>query len=232
MTEISEKQPLLEPQQVLVPRRQRDRSFHAFFAFRRTLLLIVLLLLVAGGPVVHKRRRFKTHADVQDYFLKKGPNASSAQKIARSLTAFSHLAGTAGDLKTVSILRQQWEKALGVEHSEAIYESGSRESQSAFALGKRHPSVHVDTYYTLLNYPLGNSSLSLVDESGETVFNASLKERSFEGHEQSDVPVFHGFSKAGQASGRLIYANYGTRDDFERLKREGVDLNGAILIVK
>ena len=44
--------------------------------------------------------------------------------------------------------------------------------------------------------------------------------------------VFHGHSKSGEAKGPLIYANYGSREDFKRLKDEGIDTRGSIALVR
>ena len=44
--------------------------------------------------------------------------------------------------------------------------------------------------------------------------------------------VFHGHSKFEKVQGLFIYANYGSREDFERLKDEGVNTRGSIAIVR
>lgn len=44
--------------------------------------------------------------------------------------------------------------------------------------------------------------------------------------------VFHGHSKSGKVKGPLIYANYGSRQDFERLKDQGIDTRGSITLMR
>ncbi|KAI4140110.1 MAG: hypothetical protein L6R39_005952 [Caloplaca ligustica] len=44
--------------------------------------------------------------------------------------------------------------------------------------------------------------------------------------------VFHGHSKTGNVTGPLIYANYGSRQDFRDLKDKGVDVKGSIVLVR
>lgn len=44
--------------------------------------------------------------------------------------------------------------------------------------------------------------------------------------------VFHGHSKSGNVKGPLVYANYGSRDDFKRLRDLGIDLRGSIALVR
>lgn len=44
--------------------------------------------------------------------------------------------------------------------------------------------------------------------------------------------VFHGHSRAGNVTGPLIYANYGSREDFESLQQRGINLTGSIALVR
>lgn len=44
--------------------------------------------------------------------------------------------------------------------------------------------------------------------------------------------AFHGHSKSGDVKGPLIYANYGSREDFKWLHDSGIDTQGAIALVK
>ncbi|KIO12583.1 hypothetical protein M404DRAFT_124942, partial [Pisolithus tinctorius Marx 270] len=41
-----------------------------------------------------------------------------------------------------------------------------------------------------------------------------------------------GLSAAGEAIGQLVYANYGTRDDYEKLVEAGVDLTGKVILAR
>jgi N-acetylated-alpha-linked acidic dipeptidase len=43
---------------------------------------------------------------------------------------------------------------------------------------------------------------------------------------------YSGFSADGDAQGQVVYANYGTADDFALLKKMGVNLKGAVVVVK
>ncbi|KAL8914942.1 MAG: hypothetical protein Q9171_000569 [Xanthocarpia ochracea] len=46
------------------------------------------------------------------------------------------------------------------------------------------------------------------------------------------TPVFHGHSKSGNVTGPLVYANYGSREDFKTLADSGVNLEGSIALVR
>lgn len=99
----------------------------------------------------------------------------------------------------------------------------------------RLPYYEEDKYEVYLNYPKENGrAVELMDASGEHVeFSAVLEEdeRHVEtsGHQ---TYVFHGLSRSGDVKGPLIYANYGSRRDFEKLKEAGIDTKGAIALVR
>lgn len=56
------------------------------------------------------------------------------------------------------------------------------------------------------------------------------EDQAYESREQT--MVFHGHSKSGKAKGPLIYANYGSRVDFKRLKSQGITTRGSIALVR
>ncbi|KAL8954470.1 MAG: hypothetical protein Q9183_007102, partial [Haloplaca sp. 2 TL-2023] len=50
--------------------------------------------------------------------------------------------------------------------------------------------------------------------------------------EAKQTPVFHGHSKTGNVTGPLIYANYGSREDFQNLVDQGIELSGSSALVR
>ena len=56
------------------------------------------------------------------------------------------------------------------------------------------------------------------------------EEQAYESRDQTFV--FHGHSRSGKAKGPLVYANYGSREDFERLKHQGIDIRGSVALVR
>ncbi len=49
---------------------------------------------------------------------------------------------------------------------------------------------------------------------------------------KGDIPTFNGYSAGGSAQGQLVYANYGSEQDFQRLDEMGISLQGKIAIVR
>jgi N-acetylated-alpha-linked acidic dipeptidase len=87
-------------------------------------------------------------------------------------------------------------------------------------------------YEVLLNYP---KSVSLKLTRPEAV-SLSLREegQARDKDSWSDVafPAFHGYGASGKAAGQVIYVNYGTREDFERLDAMGLSVKGRIALVR
>jgi N-acetylated-alpha-linked acidic dipeptidase len=76
--------------------------------------------------------------------------------------------------------------------------------------------LSVDVYYPVMNTPL-DRSLQVLNKDGEVVWDAPLEEVADEtdpeaGEHYLDVPTFHGLSAAGDVQGKLVYANYGTKE--------------------
>ncbi|ETS86532.1 hypothetical protein PFICI_00360 [Pestalotiopsis fici W106-1] len=92
-------------------------------------------------------------------------------------------------------------------------------------------------YDVLQNFPV-KSSLSLLSSDGSTVaFRASLTEVEIAEDPTSSpsngFPAFHGFSANGEVTAaELVYANFGTHEDFKLLNSKGVSVQGKVVICK
>lgn len=86
--------------------------------------------------------------------------------------------------------------------------------------------VRLEQFDVYLNYPkVGGRRLAIVEPSS-MVWEARIEE------DMEQYPVFHGHSRSGSAKGHLVYANYGSRADFGKLEKQGIDLKGAIVLVR
>jgi len=126
------------------------------------------------------------------------------------LTSFAHLAGTEGDY------------ALAMDVHNSFSKNG-------------FDQVVVDEYYVYLNYPKqGGRTIQIMSPDGKkAIWTAALEELEVGGEAAGrQTYAFHGHSKSGDVKGPLIYANYGSRDDFKRLADKGIDTKGAIALVR
>ena len=77
----------------------------------------------------------------------------------------------------------------------------------------------------------------LLEMTAPTRFVASLtepplKEDSTSSLTAEQLPTYNAYSKDGDVSGELVYANYGTPNDYDVLAERGVDVKGRIVITR
>ncbi|KAK3378897.1 hypothetical protein B0T24DRAFT_142224 [Lasiosphaeria ovina] len=127
----------------------------------------------------------------------------------KHFTSFAHIAGTEGDY------------ALA-EYTEKLFQRYGLED------------VTKDVYHVYMNYPTADGrAVQIMGPDDKPVWSATLEEAEVGGETAGrQTFAFHGHSKAGDVKGPLIYANYGSREDFKALKDSGIDTSGAIALVR
>jgi N-acetylated-alpha-linked acidic dipeptidase len=70
-----------------------------------------------------------------------------------------------------------------------------------------------------------------------TRFRASLQEPALavdptSGQTAEQLPTYNAYSADGEVTARLVYVNYGTREDYDQLDRLGISVKGAIVIAR
>jgi N-acetylated-alpha-linked acidic dipeptidase len=93
--------------------------------------------------------------------------------------------------------------------------------------------AHIETFQVLFPTPRER----LLEMREPTVFRATLAEPPVAGDPTSDqaaeqLPTYNAYSADGDVTGRLVYVNYGNRDDYEELDRRGISVTGAIVIAR
>lgn len=130
----------------------------------------------------------------------------------REFTRYPHIAGTEGDYGLALDTRNKF-VSYGLE------------------------DVTVDQYWVYLNYPTADGrAVEILGDDDQPVWSADLEEQDVERFGRPDAGhqtyVFHGHSKSGDVKGPLIYANYGSREDFKALQDSAIDTRGAIALVR
>ena len=148
------------------------------------------------------------------------PNEASAIEASRLFATKPHLAGSPGDLTTAKDFLRLLETELGINppSTEPIFAAGSPESQHATrSVSNTHqPRAWIDTYYPVMNTPL-ERTLQIVDKNGTVIWQADLIEVADEtdpeaGKYFDSVPIFHGLSRGGDVTGKLVDGNYCLKD--------------------
>ena len=125
----------------------------------------------------------------------------------------------------------QMEHVAGTE--EALRAAGYVQDELAKALKAPGVTVVMDAVKVLLAYPV-NRSLSM--RAGGTTFEAPLSEPALPSDATSDSRwrnmTFTAYSPSGHVEAELVYANYGSPDDFDALDKMGVSVKGKVVLVR
>ncbi|CAG0916173.1 unnamed protein product, partial [Notodromas monacha] len=128
------------------------------------------------------------------------------------LTEKPHLAGTPQDKEQADWVSSQW-KLFGLD------------------------SVKTIPYNVLLSYPRMDkpNKIHVIDSSGSEIYSTKGRQDPLWAEEESSPlvrPNFNAYSQPGSPQGDLVYANYGRREDYDKLKELGISTEGKILLVK
>lgn len=136
------------------------------------------------------------------------PSAERAREHLRYYTSVPHIAGSAED------------------HQQAVY---TRDQFRKYGI----PAEIVE-YRVLLAYPRRRVVELIRPEAAR--FRASLKEDPIaEDPTSSDpraVPPYNGYAASGDVTAELVYVNYGLPEDYEALKKLGIDVHGKIVMAR
>jgi len=141
------------------------------------------------------------------------PDAKLAGEHLRTLTAEPHWASSPADKKTADYVAAKF-KAAGLD-------------------------TRIDEFRVWMNKPV-KIEITATDASGKQLMSGPTPEhvdpKAYGGDPFQDnpdiLPAFNGSSPSGDVTADVVYANYGTLADFDRLKQLGVDVKGKIVIVR
>lgn len=187
----------------------------AFVMFARVLAITIILgfiyLLFATDVFSFNGRLgggFRFNAEDLRIHLLNSVDPRRLRASVKHFSSYAHIAGTEGDYATAMDVDSMFARA-GLDE------------------------VVVDEYKVYLNYPRKDGRSVEIMDGDKSVWAAALEEEDT-GEETAghQTYAFHGHSKSGDVRGPLIYANYGSRDDFKMLKDKNVDTKGAIALVR
>lgn len=180
-----------------------------FFALVLVLFLAYLLFLSDVFTVNRRQGNSSVYyyPDSIRNFVRDHINETYIREHSQYITSFPHIAGTKG-----SFVLAEYVQDLFIE--------------------SELEQVRLEQFDVYLNYPRkGGRRVAIVDPP-ELTWEAKIEEELAYADKREQTLVFHGHSWSGTVKGPLIYANYGSREDFKRLEDQGISLKGAIAIVR
>jgi len=92
--------------------------------------------------------------------------------------------------------------------------------------------THIETFQALIPYP----TTRVLEMTAPVRFRAKLAEPAIAEDpgtaQENQLPPFNAYGASGDVTAPLVYVNYGQPEDFEYLKKLGIDVKGKIAIVR
>jgi len=135
------------------------------------------------------------------------PDPKLAEEHLRTLTQAPHMAGTPEDKATADYVAQKF-RAAGLD-------------------------TEIVEFKVWMNYPL-EISVDVTAPAGVEMHGPTREHVAGDPYEDDPrvVMPFNGMSPSGDAEADVVYANYGTPEDFEKLERLKIDVRGKIVLVR
>ncbi|EUC66758.1 vacuolar protein sorting-associated protein [Rhizoctonia solani AG-3 Rhs1AP] len=197
-------------------------------------------LLGVSDGIRHRHKNFGFDPRKAEGVFLSVPSSESAISVARVWTEKPHLAGTANDYYSSVQQLEVFRKHLGIKptsRSLPVFDAGSKESRQAVLSipNITEPTAWIDTYYPLLNLP-DERKLEILNEDGTPFWSANVEEIPTEGDPAGqwydNIGAWHGLSKGGDVQGKLVYAGYGRKQDFDAIAAAGHNLTGTIVLIR
>ncbi len=92
--------------------------------------------------------------------------------------------------------------------------------------------VQVEEFEALLPYP----TVRVLEMVGPVKYRAKLREPAVgedkDSSGKNQLPTYNAYSATGDVTAPLVYVNYGVPEDYEELKKLGIDVKGKIVIAR
>jgi N-acetylated-alpha-linked acidic dipeptidase len=135
------------------------------------------------------------------------PDAKLAEEHLRTLTKEPHMAGTPEDKATADYVAKKFREA-GLD-------------------------TEIVEYKVWINYP-SEISVDLTAPAGIEMHGPTREHADIDPFQDDPrvVMPFNGMSPSGDLEADVVYANYGTPDDFDKLEKLKIDLRGKLVVVR
>lgn len=178
-----------------------------YILFISIILYVASLSGLSSDSVVGSRNDFTDPSKLFE-FIDLSVDPKRLEENLEYLSSMPHISGTSGDLA----LSKYFEQLL---------------LQSKLEM---NPDIAFETY---TNYPLDPKVQLIKRDSDDVIIDCDLKEEVNDGIENAFFKLaFNPGSKDMTSRGKIIYANYGTLQDYKLLEENSIDITNSILIIK
>ncbi|CAI4211881.1 unnamed protein product [Parascedosporium putredinis] len=170
---------------------------------------VVLIFRLLDRCRFARRRGMRPGLEDLRIFLHNHLDEAHMRASVKHFTQYAHIAGTEGDYALAEDVREMFIRA-GLD------------------------DVVMERYHAYLNYPrVDGRAVEILGADDKPVWSAKLEEEDVGSTTAGrQTLAFHAHSKTGTVQGPLIYANYGSREDFAKLKEAKIETKGAIALVR
>jgi len=173
-------------------------------------IIVIFLYVLFALDIIPNSRHMVQHYDPESVRARVQSDVDG-DRIAdylRYITSFDHVAGTEGDLYLAKWQFERW---------------GTQDLDQ----------VAILDYFVYYNYATENGRRVDIVDPPELHWEATLEEPSvFDDVQRQQTFNWHGYSKAGNVTGPLVYAHYGSTGDFQYLKDNGINVEGAVVLMR
>ncbi|GAB7339474.1 hypothetical protein MBLNU457_6098t1 [Dothideomycetes sp. NU457] len=171
-------------------------------------LIVIFLYVLFALDIIPNSRHMVQHYDPESVRARVQSDVDG-ERIAdylRYISSFDHVAGTEGDLYLAKWQFERW---------------GTQDLDQ----------VAILDYFVYYNYPTKDGRSAKFVDPPELARRATLEDSNGNVQRQKTF-TWHGYSKAGNVIGPLVYAHYGSTGDFAYLKDNGIDVEGAVVLMR
>lgn len=177
----------------------------------KSCISVCLTLLLAGGAAFGQRatgfseERWKKQAE-HERILLAVPEAARSEALHRRLTEEPHIAGDPQQRKVAEFVLEQF-RSFGLE-------------------------AEIREYPVYLPYPRSVDLRLVAPDERQLPNTEDGYPEDKDSYDSRVIMPFNGYSPSGQAEADVVYANYGLPEDYEQLKKLGIDVRGKIVLVR
>jgi N-acetylated-alpha-linked acidic dipeptidase len=184
-------------------------------------LVLFLTLILSSVQTLQSGQKAGTSSDAQSIFGFRGsaaeaatearflavPDPKLAEEHLRTLTQAPHMAGTPEDKATAVYVAQKF-RAAGLD-------------------------TEIVEYKVWINYPV-EIGVDVTAPAGVEMHGPTREHVDGDSYDSDPrvVMPFSSMSPSGDAEADVVYANYGTPEDFEKLQKLKIDVRGKIVLVR